>query len=401
MSDDLTVLDIVNPNLVTCAPATPIAEAAARMQAAGCGSILVMERERPIGIWTERDALALDFDDPKVVETEVGQVMSSPVRTIDPSVTVSETGRRMKAENLRHLLVVDPDGALLGMVSQTDVVRHFGIEHYLLMRDVKSALPRTVLSVPEAMSFQAAIRQMREKRVDAAVVVNTKGVPDGIITERDLVRRLAQRNTEGTVGEVASRPLYTVAETMPLLHARDLLEARGFRHIGVIGRGGLLIGLLSLSDILTTLEIEYVRRLEDALRQRDQALQDSRRHLQLAHRVIEASLDGIIITDSQGYIEAVNPAFTRVTGYTPAEVIGKKPSILSSGRHDTLFYKAMWDSLHANGHWEGEIWNRRKNGVVFPEWLTITRIDDPTDEAAVKYAGIFSDITERKRTEER
>ncbi|MBI4969527.1 MAG: EAL domain-containing protein [Rhodospirillales bacterium] len=401
MSDDLTVRDIVNSNLVTCAPATPIAEAAANMQKAGCGSVLVMDGDRMVGIWTEHDALSLDLDDPRVVETPVGQVMSSPVRTVGPEITVSETGRRMKAENLRHLAVVDAQGALLGMVSQTDVVRHFGVEHYLLMRDVKSALPRTVLAVSESLSFQAAIRQMHEKRVDAAVVRNAQNVPDGIITERDLVRRIALRNTEGTVRDVASRPLHTISENTPLLHARDLLDARGFRHLGVIGQGGALIGLLSMSDILTSLEIEYVRRLEEALRQRDQALQDSRRHLLLAHRVIEASLDGIIITDAQGYIEAVNPAFTRVTGYTPAEVIGRKPSLLSSGRHDATFYRSLWDSLNANGHWQGEIWNRRKNGVVFPEWLTITRIDNEGDPGAVKYAGIFSDITERKRTEER
>src|SRR5690606_39260578 len=93
-------------------------------------------------------------------------------------------------------------------------------------------------------------------------------------------------------------------------------------------------------------------------------------------KIIEASLEGIMVTDPEGVIQMVNPAFTRLTGYTLAEVIGRKPNILASGRHDRQFYEEMWAGLHANGYWQGEVWNRRKDGSLFPELLTITAIKD-------------------------
>lgn len=89
------------------------------------------------------------------------------------------------------------------------------------------------------------------------------------------------------------------------------------------------------------------------LEQRDAALAQSRRHLQLAERVIESSLEGIIITDPQLTIQFVNPAFTQLTGYQPEEVIGRTPAILSSGRHDSEFYREMWETLSSTGRWRG------------------------------------------------
>ncbi|MBX9633612.1 MAG: EAL domain-containing protein, partial [Magnetospirillum sp.] len=95
-----------------------------------------------------------------------------------------------------------------------------------------------------------------------------------------------------------------------------------------------------------------------------------------------------------------NPAFSLLTGYSFEEVRGKNPNILKSGRHDEAFYKRMWESLDARGVWQGEVWNRRKNGDQYPEWLTINVIRD--DEGNVsQYAAVFTDITERKKTEER
>lgn len=112
------------------------------------------------------------------------------------------------------------------------------------------------------------------------------------------------------------------------------------------------------------------------------------------------SLESIVITDAQQIIRRVNSAFTSVTGYTPEEAIGRTPAMLRSQRHDPAFYKTMWTDLRERGHWQGEIWNRRKNGEVYPEWLTITAVHDVSGQV-VNYVGIFQDITERKTAEER
>ncbi|MGZ8908096.1 MAG: diguanylate cyclase domain-containing protein, partial [Methylobacter sp.] len=112
--------------------------------------------------------------------------------------------------------------------------------------------------------------------------------------------------------------------------------------------------------------------------------------------------DAMLVTDANNVILKVNQAFTRITGYSAKEVIGKKPNLLSSGQHDKAFYAAMWDSINRTDAWQGEIWNRRKDGEVYPEWLIITAVKNPDDKDAQvnHYVASFSDITSRKAAEE-
>lgn len=129
-----------------------------------------------------------------------------------------------------------------------------------------------------------------------------------------------------------------------------------------------------------------------------------RRHaedrLRLIGEVFDASQEGICITDGHGRYVSVNRAFTEITGYTLDELIGRTPGIHHSGRHDKLFYDAMWDQLREEGRWQGEIWNRRKTGEIYPEWLTISAIKD--DNGVVQqYLGIFTETSARKAAEER
>ncbi len=110
--------------------------------------------------------------------------------------------------------------------------------------------------------------------------------------------------------------------------------------------------------------------------------------------------EGITITDANEIIVRVNQAFTQITGYTAEEVIGNKPSILKSGRHDQDFYSAMHDALKNDGQWEGEIWDRHKDGHIYPKWLAITAVKDDLGHVT-HYVGNFTDITERKASDEK
>ncbi|MDD5384335.1 MAG: EAL domain-containing protein [Gallionella sp.] len=114
--------------------------------------------------------------------------------------------------------------------------------------------------------------------------------------------------------------------------------------------------------------------------------------LQLSAQVFESSRDAITITDARGAIITVNEAFTTITGYPAAEVVGKNPKILQSGRHDAEYYRVMWASIQENGHWQGEIWNKRKNGEIYPEWLKITAVKNLSQDTT-NYIAVFSDIT--------
>jgi diguanylate cyclase (GGDEF)-like protein/PAS domain S-box-containing protein len=121
--------------------------------------------------------------------------------------------------------------------------------------------------------------------------------------------------------------------------------------------------------------------------------------LQIAASVHQAISEAIVVTDAEDRIIAVNPAFTQVTGYSAPEAIGRTPRLLKSGRHDLAFYEKMWQTLTTTGRWQGEVWNRRKNGEEYPEWLSINTIYDG-DGGVLRRIAMFADITEKKRNEE-
>ena len=121
--------------------------------------------------------------------------------------------------------------------------------------------------------------------------------------------------------------------------------------------------------------------------------------LTMAEKVLESTSEGIMLTNPAGIILWVNAGFTRISGYARDEVIGNNARLLKSGLQSANFYSAMWAELAARGEWAGEIWNRRKDGEAFPEWLTIKAVEDEQGKLD-RYVGVFSDISKHKRAEE-
>ncbi len=128
-------------------------------------------------------------------------------------------------------------------------------------------------------------------------------------------------------------------------------------------------------------------------------LKEAQAQLELAASVFENTAEGIAVTDVHGVFVSVNPAFTEITGFTAAEAIGQTPRILKSNRHDRAFYVAMWQDLNTHGRWKGDIWNRRKDGEVYLERITITAIRGSAG-GSVRYVSVFSDITDLWRKDE-
>ncbi|MCP1310187.1 bifunctional diguanylate cyclase/phosphodiesterase [Paenibacillus tyrfis] len=173
-----------------------------------------------------------------------------------------------------------------------------------------------------------------------------------------------------------------------------LLDALGYGtpDVPLLLRWGLF--LLNSVVFYFILRRYNARLLREANRRRR-----SEKHLRLYARVFQAAQEGIVITDAKNRIMDVNQAFTRMTGYKASEIIKATPRILQSGKQDKTFYDDMWASIRQQGSWQGEIWNRRKDGGVFPEWLIINAVKDETGRIA-NYVGIFSDISERKKAEQ-
>jgi diguanylate cyclase (GGDEF)-like protein/PAS domain S-box-containing protein len=150
---------------------------------------------------------------------------------------------------------------------------------------------------------------------------------------------------------------------------------------GIFDTSGGLIAYQAIGE-----DITERRKAEDKLRQ--------------SAAVFSSTAEGVLITDLDGTVIDINKAFSNITGYAPDEIIGENPRKLKSGQHDLSFYQAMWQSLIETGNWSGEIWNRRKDGSVYPGLFNISTVRDPNGQAE-GYVGVFADITALKQTEQR
>ncbi|MFI3154898.1 MAG: EAL domain-containing protein [Methylococcaceae bacterium] len=174
-------------------------------------------------------------------------------------------------------------------------------------------------------------------------------------------------------------------------------------------RGGHCIGAIAVysdeQDYFTLDLIDLMRGLTDDISyaldnfDREKLRLKAEHELRIAAAAFE-SQEGILVTDADNNILRVNKSFTELTGYSAEDIIGKPAGILKSGRQGKEFYAAMWESINRDKYWQGEIWNKRKNGVIYPEWLCITAITNP-EGVITNYVGTFTDISQRKADEER
>ncbi len=397
---NLIVKDIMQTSILTCTPETKINVAANRMRARNISSIII-KSNLTLGIWTESDCRKIDFSDQEQFNVSISELMNSPVETIKQEVAVNELATKFRHHGVRHFVVVDNDNLPIGIVSQTDVIKNQGIEYYLQAKLVASSYKKSQKLLGHNCRLDNVAEHMKLNECSSTLIFNSELKQYGIVTERDLLSLLARGEcTKKTAWHHANYPLKTINANHSLYSAYQQLISNNIRHLAVSDDHGAIIGTLSMDNIMFDIELAYVEELHQIVQQRDSALRESKKHLLVAEKIIEASLDGIMITNEQGSIISVNPAFTRVTGYQEEEVLGQNSKILSSGQHNSEFYQQLWLCILEKGVWQGEIWNKRKNSEIYPQWLTIIEISEGVDNNKI-FAAIFSDISERKLAEKR
>ncbi len=241
-------------------------------------------------------------------------------------------------------------------------------------------------------------------------------------------RQLADPTSVHALDEIEHAP-----DSQPLTRIRQQVQARGLRATsdGLVDSTSLppVERWFALSssriDAMKALEDALSRKILDSARQQEEVARESffltfclallaftlalllalqmRRsrqvadwHLNLAESVIANSVEAIMVTDTRSHIIDVNPAFERITGFSRAEALGQTPRLLRSGRHDSTFYETLWQRLTSEGAWQGDIWNRRKNGEIFPGLLSIAAVRDQHGEV-VNYTGMLFDLSQQQR----
>lgn len=235
-----------------------------------------------------------------------------------------------------------------------------------------------------------------EKIGEMVVLPNWPHIAEAVANEvryTALILVLATIVLVGVIGLVVTfqiiRPVKTISDRLHAMNAAtgDMLNVPESHAQSELGRLTQDINDLVLR-FRQSLQHEHERNLERVVSDR----------LRLAAEVFNNSQEGILVTDQNNRILTVNRAFTTITGYSESEAIGNTPGMLASGRHDAHFYAAMWGALLGAGSWKGELWNRRKDGTIIPNWFSINVLRNATGEI-INFVAVFSDITGRKEAE--
>ncbi|MBS4099501.1 MAG: CBS domain-containing protein [Sulfuricella sp.] len=398
-----SLAEIMNQALVEILPAQRIAEAAEIMARSRISSLVVTENDAPVGIVTERDilrALTLGLE-PQA--TEIRAIMSSPVVTAPQDMDYREVYRYLVRHKVRHLLVVDSQGRRAGIVSESDLKSHIGIEFFVRMREVRGAMTTRLITLAEGATVGEAAALM-EKHHIGCIIVEREHRPVGIITERDMVR-LYQRGREITAAElrgVMSSPVRCVDAESGLQEAVQIMQEGGIRRIVVVDGQGQLSGLLTQHDIVKRLEGEYVDEFIRERRRVETELQKTQAHL--AHV--------LNVSPAATYVMRADPAapgtmkiaftteqITRISGYTLADMI--QPGFWENGLHpdDRAAALANQATLVHEGRLEHQYRFRHKDG----QWIWIEdRLVANRDEQGnlSEIIGSWLDITYRKQAEQ-
>ncbi len=205
------------------------------------------------------------------------------------------------------------------------------------------------------------------------------------LKKRDIMALLSKHDTTEASFSVSSLITFDVGKNSHVV--RDLIGRR---------RDG---GICHIDISVRELELEGIALYVGIMRDTSERKR-SEKELNLAAKVLENMGEAIGVTDADNKYISINPAFTRITGYLPEEIIGKAPALMASGRHTSEFYQMMWESINKDGQWQGEIWDRRKNGEEYPKWLSIVAVKD-SGERLQNYIAVFADLSDRKAADER
>ncbi len=269
---------------------------------------------------------------------------------------------------------------------------HHGLTH----GDQVLGLPDTMSPSIRAMYFDAPVL------LDRQVMSYTSAIEAWI--EEDDNRLKADRLQ--SITKAATGPLVTALDQMVHQYQQEGEAAVGrLEQAETIFWFATLLLLVLEAALIFRPFIRYVKKVIEKLQIVTEEMRLHQEHLEELVRLRTADLrvaatafeaqEGMLVTDASCQILRVNRSFTNITGYEEAEVIGKSPSLLNSGRQDAEFYTLMWESINTTGAWEGEIWNRRKNGEVYPEYLTITAVKDSNGNLT-NYVATLADITMSK-----
>lgn len=324
MLETLTLADLCQPGSpLVLSPDEPVSMAMRLMEERRKSSVVLAIDDRPVGIFTERNALGLIAHGGYAAGTPLRELMSSAPLTASPALTFVEGYARMAAHGFRHLVLVDDQGRLCGVLSETDFAHGLGAEELLVPSTVADLMTRDPVTLPPGASLATALALMAERNISSVVVVEGERAV-GILSERDAIPLAgAELDLQSTpLGARMSRPVHTIGPERPAHEASPLMRNLGVRRLVVEDAAGRLVGILTRRDLVKDIQDVYLRLLRRTVVEQGRALQDARRQLSeqtVLRSLLEHSEDlGVIAADAEQGIHFINTAALQALGLTDA-----------------------------------------------------------------------------------
>lgn len=390
---------------VTVAVNTPLSEVLATMEQRKISCLLALDAQRrPVGIFTEQDAVRLLVAAADPPPQTMADVMHQPVFALPSTVDYRDAYREMMARRYRHLAVVDAQGVLLGVVSEGDFMHHMGFEYLVELKTVGSAMTLDPLALDVADTLVSAARLMADKHI-SCVLVTQGGAPVGLVTERDMVRfsRMDEAQWQRPLGEVMSGPLKTVSPNMSLQQAALQMESARVRRLGVV-EAGRLVGLITRHDVVKALQGRYIEYLHETIQRHHHEAQQAKTEVGLlnqklkAYQLMDHVSDAIVVLQaSSGTVVQANASACRLLGYEQASLLAVSLDTLLQPQSRSMNPAHMnWADLskHLQAQGQGtfhlDLYTR--HGCAVPCQLDIRLISEDGTPYAVVVARDLSDL---------
>lgn len=394
---------ILSPHPVTVPETTAIRDALSVMEQRRISCLLAVDCDnRPTGIFTEQDAVRLLDANAHLNDITMADVMHQPVFAVPADLDYREAYQQMSARGFRHVVVVNVDGTLAGVVSEGDFMHHLGMEYLVELKTVASAMTPHPVTMPEEARLSEAVAVMAERHF-SCMLVTRDGQPVGMVTERDLVR-LAQQNIDPaltSLARVMKGPVQTIDANAPVQAAVIQMQQAGIRRLAVFD-GKQLVGLVTRHDIVKTLQGRYIEYLHETIvRQRKEVSETSEQLTMLRQRLQSFALmeqvnDAIFIMDAETMaVVDANGQACRNLGYNREELLALTLPDFSTTSTDPMKWQAIRETIRVQGQLIMETGQRRCDGSVLPVQVNVRLVSFDGREYALAVARDLTGIRER------
>ncbi len=406
------IKDIMTKDVITLSPEAPLHDVVSLMSEKHISFVIIEKDRKPLGFISERTLVNfLSVCQEHTAMTAMEMMEMPVVFTADEDSDYLDAYQHLKEVGKRHLVILDAMGFIIGVVTLTDIINHLGIQMFAEEKPLRSFMTSELRVMEPSSDMLDVIHAMTANKI-SCMIITEDGRPVGIITERDISRHFEYGVVwrDKVAKDIMSSPLKIASPDMGASHAMMMMKEQGIRHLVLVNHEGLA-GVVTESDIASGIENAYVKNL---IRFLDQTVKEkthklskeleehkkSKEMLRKLSQSIEQSAESVMITDLQGIIEYVNPAFESLTGYSAQEAVGHKSNILKSGNQDVSFYKKLWETITAGKRWQSKVIEKCKDGSFYPAVLTISPITNEQGDIT-NFVGTHSDLSELEEMEQR